>query len=333
LVGAFVGVLFVFDLERMMHFKSSASVVFCLFVVGCLFSIMGMVYASSRILVGLSSALLGSLFGAVVGVDRAHELKQIVGLLVLFRLHYVLGILGVVMVLGFMLNLNKFIMNPFQMTAEDQIDALRRANDEEKWGITEDDFARLATSVRDWPLGRYVYRSFRIRFGEGSEGVQQTFEAHVARIKNVFTEKGIRRWDNLHSGMERLRLLNGNHTHKPVVEWVVVNLDSHRTRDSVAAVRGPKSLADELLVIAWLFPDMIRAIDHDKLPGLIAAGYEVNVPEKVGGAWQEALLVRFDRDGRQVCVSASDRTCGRTGYSVPTLDDVPSFRVRTFSTR
>ena len=219
------------------------------------------------------------------------------------------------------------LKNPFEISVENTLAALRRANDEEKWGIDEDVFARLASTAPAWPKGGHAYRSLRIRFGEGDEGVAKTFEAHAARIKTVFSEKGFWRWEHLHSGsvpfngkpVERLRLLAGNHTHKPVIEWVIADLDANRKRDSVTAVRGPQSLADELLVIAWLFPDMIRAIDYVKLPGLFAAGYEVNVPEYADGAWQDVVVVDFGRGLRQVRVDAGDRGDVSSGYSVPVL--------------
>ena len=222
--------------------------------------------------------------------------------------------------------------NPYETSVELQLTALRRANDEEKWGLTEDDFARLASSAPAWPQGKHAYRSLRIRFGEGSEGVQQTFERHVARIKSVFGESGFWRWEHLHSGkmpykgkpVDRLRLLNGDHTHKAVIEWVIVDLGTHRKRDNITAVRGSKSLADELLVIAWMFPDMIRAIDYDKLPGLFAAGYESNVPECDGEAWQRVVIVGFCRGDRRVGVGASVRSDVYSDYSVPVLRESPA---------
>jgi hypothetical protein len=177
-----------------------------------------------------------------------------------------------------------------------------------------------------WPKGRQAYRSLRIRFGTGSEGVAKTFEAHVSRIKRVSGgEEGFWRWEDLHSGsfpykgkpVERLRLLVGNDIHKAVVEWIVTDLDTNRKRESVTAVRGSNSLADELLVVAWLFPDMIRAIDYGELPGLFAAGYEVNVPEYDGESWQRVVLVDFDRDRRQVQVCAHDRSVNNSRCSVP----------------
>jgi hypothetical protein len=117
---------------------------------------------------------------------------------------------------------------------------------EEKWGLTEADFSRLAETAPAWPQGKHAYRSFRIRFGEGDDGVAKTFEAHYARIMHVFGEGRYWRWPNLKSWTDRLRLLVGDHTHKACVEWIVADLDTHRKRDSITAVRGPKSLADEL---------------------------------------------------------------------------------------
>lgn len=226
--------------------------------------------------------------------------------------------------------------NPYEMTVDQQLTALRRANDEEKWGLTEADFERLTSTAPAWPQGRSAYRSFRIRFGEGDDGVAKTFEAHYARIQHVFGEGRYWRWELLLSGkveykveykgkpVERLRLLNGNHTHRATVEWIVADLDTNRKRESVTAVRDAKSLADELLVIAWLFPDMIRAIDYDKLPGLFAAGYEVNVPGYDGVAWQRVVVVNFRRGHRQVSVRANARSFGNSDYSVPRLRESPA---------
>lgn len=217
--------------------------------------------------------------------------------------------------------------NPFEMTVEQQLAALHLANNEEKWGIGEEVFARLAATAPGWPKGKSAYRSLRIRFGEGGEGVAKTFEAHVARVKSVFTEKDFWRQMFLRSALVQfndkpvdcLRLLSGNNTHKPVVEWVTVDLGTHRDRKSVTKVRNEKSLADELLVISWMFPDMIRAIDNDTLPGLFAGGYEVNVHEYGNRGWRSAVLVGFLREERKVGVCADDRGNRRSGFSVPVL--------------
>ncbi len=208
--------------------------------------------------------------------------------------------------------------NRFELSVEVQIAALRRANDEEGWGIPVEDINRLTETAPAWPKGRLAFRSFRIRFGEGDEGVAKTFEAHAKLVNAVFGGK-FWRWDYLLSAKDRLRLLVGNHTHKPTVEWVVIDLDAHRKRNSITAVRGPKSLADELFVFTWLFPDYIRSINYEENPGIFAGGYELNVPEYDGEPWQRVPCVSWDRDRARVELDAGWRSDVNSVYSVPVL--------------
>ena len=219
------------------------------------------------------------------------------------------------------------VKNPYEQSLERQLAALRCANDEEKWGLTEEDFDRLAWTAPAWPQGKHAYRSFRIRFGEGDEGVVETYEKHCAYIKSVFTERYYGRPNSLLScsvpdrgtPVERLRLLNGNDTHHAVVEWVVADLDTHRQRESVAAVRGSSSLADELLVIGWLFPDMIRAIDYCHLAGMYAGGYEVGVTTNDSKEWRYVVIVHFGDASRRVRILVGRDIDADSGCSVPSL--------------
>ncbi|MFA6430016.1 MAG: hypothetical protein WCV84_06020, partial [Patescibacteria group bacterium] len=93
-----------------------------------------------------------------------------------------------VMTEALMLHLD-YSRNPFEMSVVQTLDACRRVNEAEAgcnpyWEkIPEKIFTRLATSAPPWPRGRHMYRSLRIRFGEGDEGVAKTFEAHAARIR------------------------------------------------------------------------------------------------------------------------------------------------------
>ncbi|MBI4548071.1 MAG: hypothetical protein HY707_08830 [Ignavibacteriae bacterium] len=216
--------------------------------------------------------------------------------------------------------------NPYELPVEVKLAALRRANDEGGWGIPIENINYLAETVPALPKGRFVFLSFRIRFGEGDEGVALTFERHAKRIKEVFGEK-FWRWDYLLSGkhphkgkpVERLRLLLGNHTHKPTVEWCVIDLDANRQRESIMAVRGPQSLADELFVFTWLFPDYIRSINYEENPAIFAAGYELNVPESVDEPWQRVPCVDRNLDDGTTYLDAYWRSDDYSGYSVPLL--------------
>lgn len=208
-------------------------------------------------------------------------------------------------------------MNPFRLSIEEQIKRFKEASNRQDWGFGEETFIRLAATAPVWPDGRLAVRSLRIRFGGCGLGVTQTFEDHAKQIEAVFGSGSYWRWPDLRSGMKGLRLLNGNGTHQLVVEWVIVDLNPHRKRDSTTAVRGPKSLADELLVVAWMFPEMIRAIDYDKVLGLYAAGYEATVTGS--DPWAHVPVVRFDRGARQVEIRAFLQSNAGAVYPVPVL--------------
>jgi len=219
----------------------------------------------------------------------------------------------------------KLDVNPFEQTVEEQIAALRVQNVAGNWGISEDVFERLAQTAPAWPKGKDAYRSLRIRFGEGDDGVALTFERHADAVKRVHTK--FWRWDLLLSAktpyngedVERLRLLNGNHTHHATVEWVTIDFSANRKRTDITSVRGSKSLADEGLVLAWLFPKRVKAIDYNKWSAWYCAGYELNVPGDGDEPWQDVPCVDRLLDDGTTNLSADWRSTDRSGYSVPLL--------------
>ncbi len=216
--------------------------------------------------------------------------------------------------------------NPFEQTVPEQIEALRRQNELGGWGIEEAVFERLLATAPAWPKGKDAFRSLRIRFGEGNEGVALTFERHAEAMKRVHDPK-FWRWELLHSAevpyenkpTKRLRLLSGNETHRAVVEWVITDLSANRKRSDVTSVRGPQSLADEGLVLAWLFPKRVQAIDYDKYSAWFCAGYEVNVPEDDDGGWQGVVIVHRHVDSGKANLRAYWRSNADSVCSVPPL--------------
>lgn len=196
---------------------------------------------------------------------------------------------------------------------------LASANDWHGWGITSGDIQRLFKTVPDRPEGRSIVRSLRIRFGEGQEGVEQTANAHIAEIVRVHGSNRVWRWKQLRTGKKHLRLLGGNGTHKPVVEWCMIDLDRHRKRAGIAAVRGPESIADEGLVLAWLFPDYPRSIDFAENPGYILGGYELHVPEYSAESWGLVPLVGRNPDADKVNLGGVWQTFDCTDFVVPCL--------------
>ncbi|QQR60409.1 hypothetical protein IPH19_03255 [Candidatus Uhrbacteria bacterium] len=173
--------------------------------------------------------------------------------------------------------------NPFKQSLEIQIKRLREQCELGNWGIHSDVFERLAATAPNWPRGRDAFRSFRVRFGKGREGMIQTFEAHAEAMKRVHGPKFDRRLgartDKRGGHIDRFRLLNGDGTHEPIIEWVVIpNLSSPLRDESIRAFSfenlcGPKSIADEGLVLSWLVPERIRAIDRKTLYPFYLAGY------------------------------------------------------------
>lgn len=231
--------------------------------------------------------------------------------------------------------------NPHEMSVAEQIVRLREINElgatrDSQWiRIPEEVFEQLERTAPVWPRGKQMFRSLRIRFGEGDDGVAQTFEAHCARIRDVFGADKYFRDKDLRSGrgvhhekpVEYLRLLNGNDTHRACVEWVVIDLSTYHQRTNVASVRGPNSLADELLVFAWMFPDVIREIDLSPhpgpkaRPGLIAAGYEVNFPG-LGSEWPSSVLIDHKREPEPAHV----RILTSDAHGISRIDNVPELR-------
>ncbi len=219
-------------------------------------------------------------------------------------------------------------INPFEQSVDQTLGTLRTQNTVGNWGLDEEVFDQLRETAPAWPKGRDAFRSLRIRWGEADEGVALTFERHVEVIKRAFPGK-FWRWEHLRSvrtsykgkDVERLRLLNGNHTHHATVEWVIMNyLSTSRKRTDVTSVRGPNSLADEGLVLAWLFPSRVHIIDYKQYPAWFCAGYELNVPERDDEEWCFVVLVDRHVDIGRVSLRAHRRDNGYSFYSVPFLE-------------
>ena len=221
--------------------------------------------------------------------------------------------------------------NPFQLQVSEMLRRLRGAAEKMRWDIGEDVYERLAATAPAWPKGRLNFLSLRIRFGTGDDGVVETFTKHTDLIRDTFAPK-FWRWEYLLAGkvpykgteVERLRLLAGNATHKPVIEWCTFDLDANRKRDSITSVRGPKSLADELLVFTWLFREYPPAINYKDNPAYFLGAYELNVPENDDEPWRRVPYVYRHTVTGKVSLNAHWRSDGYSNYSVPLLGECRS---------
>jgi hypothetical protein len=85
-------------------------------------------------------------------------------------------------------------------------------------------------------------------------------------------------------------------------------------------VRGPQSLADELLVFLWMFPDYVLDIDGRRNPCLLAGGYEFNLSEGTDNTpWQNVPQFDLGHDNARVRLWAGRLNNNSQFYSVPVL--------------
>lgn len=215
--------------------------------------------------------------------------------------------------------------NFFTQTVEEQIDALRKQNDLGGWGISQEDIDNLALNAPAWPEGRDAFRSLRIRFGTGREGMIETFEAHAGAIRREQKPKYDREW-RLQSGMSQyegntydtLRLFAGNESHSPTLEWIIIpDLSAYNDQGSVFISRTNESLADEGLVFIWLNPKRIRAIDNQLHIPFFLAGYEVNMPALKREDWYHAVAINRTLLDNVVTLTYYQHSDNRTDYAVP----------------
>ncbi|NQV89343.1 MAG: hypothetical protein HQ488_03420 [Parcubacteria group bacterium] len=226
--------------------------------------------------------------------------------------------------------------NPFEISVKESLDRLRAAYDDTFCPLgakepTSSELTHLERMAPNWPKGKDAFRSFQVRpaaFGEGRDGVINTFEATCASVKLIHDPK-FWRWELLLSGahpyqgedVERLRLLGGNERHTPGVCWVTFNLSEGRQRADVTSVRSGRSLSDAGIFAARMFPDRAKAIDYEKKPAWFCAGYELNVPERADEPWQYVPCVHRNVRYGTVPLRAHWRGDANSRYSVPSVGE------------
>ncbi len=218
---------------------------------------------------------------------------------------------------------NRSRLNPFMKSIRKQIELLRMHNLQGEWGIQEETFDRLEKTAPAWPPGRDCFRTLRVRFGCGLEGIQLTFERHMAAIARTFPGQ-FHRSSTVQSGpvlvegqvINRLSLINGDHSHLPVVEWVLIDASEYLFRESVIIARSGQSLADEGLVFAWMFPERISKINYRQFCALILGGYELDLPES-GSPCAHTISIDTHQANQTVVVTSQSAGNDSAGFSVP----------------
>ncbi len=169
------------------------------------------------------------------------------------------------------------------VSPEQQVENLRRWNDQYGWGFTEEDFESLPDAP-DSPggliavvlvpyLGTGTVRSSSIDISEIG-GVQRTFDAlwQVAGSQ----QPNAWRWDGMKSDKEHLRLLEGIE-HPTGLRWEVIDLGANRGTASADVRTADDSPHAGILAAAAHHPQWVQAMDGDKVPYVDLPGYQVTV--------------------------------------------------------
>ena len=199
-------------------------------------------------------------------------------------------------------------------TAEEQVERLRVQNRLERWDIREEVFDSLISDAVTCPSNLSL--SMRIRFGEGDNGVALTFDRHIAVIKRVFQVQ------NFFDGeITSPVLVRGNDSHKPTIEWICVNMSAFfsEKRGTIEEILQKNSssafLADEGLVLIWVFPEIVKKISSQN-PPFFLGGYRAQLT--IAGSQRETVPCIF-----------WDNTWGRMGIGFDFLESrkPPSFSI------
>jgi hypothetical protein len=168
----------------------------------------------------------------------------------------------------------------YRLSPQRTAERLLLANREERWGFAEKEIVRFCADAPGWPEGLWCLRVPRVRLGRGSRGVARTFETHAARALRAFgDEGGGEAWRRLLKlppdvgGRQELHLFAGDETHERGLSWCMMDCRPYG-RTLVARDKG--FVADELLVLAWLFPHFLReAFASRFILEYVALGYAV----------------------------------------------------------
>jgi hypothetical protein len=153
--------------------------------------------------------------------------------------------------------------SPFYESIGTILRKLVAMNGELDLGLNNSEIETLYQDPGSWPDGKRAFRVLEIAVGKGKKGVNQTFDLHLKCIKHVFGAGNVWLAPQLRGAHPTLQLgdtlsnweerkggvRNINREHKPVLSWVIENLD-HEDADFMRA--------HETLGLVWQYPNFIR---------------------------------------------------------------------------
>jgi hypothetical protein len=190
----------------------------------------------------------------------------------------------------------------------EQLDNVRRWNDERNWGFGLDDFGAVDVTVsrhRD-PLVVDVVAVYLPGDAE-LDGVRRTCDELWAVVSGqhpnawCWDEKC---WDDHRTGRKQVRLLHGIR-HQPGVRRVTLDLGAHWNPEQPTRsidVRGTESAHAEVLAAAAHFPAWVRAMDGTSVPYALLSGYQVTLAEDE--AWRRLPCLSWNESRRTVSLTA-----------------------------
>ncbi len=190
----------------------------------------------------------------------------------------------------------------------EQVDNVRRWNEERRWGFTAADFDAIDTTpvVHENPLVVDVVAVF-LPGDEELDAVRRTCDELWAVIAEghpnswCWDEKC---WDLTKVGRKQVRLLN-RLVHRPGVRRVTLDLGAHwnpvhptRSID----IRGTDSAHAEVLAAAAHFPNWVRAMDGIAVPYALLSGYQVTLVETE--SWRRLPCLSWNESRGTVSLTA-----------------------------
>jgi len=205
------------------------------------------------------------------------------------------------------------------VSSEQQLENVRRWNDEHKLGFTDEDFARLGLPPVSGDgfvqpvLVMYLPNEKEDKKGKTKEN--PTFELWWKII--VAQQPGEHRWSGVKSDSDHLKLLEGIEHPGKCLRWEVIDLAANRNKKP-KDVRSPQTSPHAgILAAAAHFPKWVQAMDGETVPYVSIGGYELNVP--VFGEWMHVLDLDWLAGNRQVRLLAFHAGFPNRYWAVPSL--------------
>lgn len=190
------------------------------------------------------------------------------------------------------------------VASEQQLENVRRWNQERDWGFTEADIPEVPEGLA--PRGPLEIPVLSVYLPDkvGVSGYVRTARElwGIARHRQPNSWQ----WPELRLDADHIRLLEGIEPfHEPGIRWVMLDLGAHwNGQDGVRPhdVRDKDSAHAEVLAAAGHFPGWPRAMDGKNVPYVWIAGYQVMLPSE--DAWTRVPFLYWSSVNSWVGLSA-----------------------------